>query len=310
MRAVVRVIVTVRSFAEGLAVILLDEFPMAFKLSRRTFLASAAASAIQAGPPARLKIGATDWNLDLTCKTEAIALAKKLGFDGVQVSIGRQIVGGKMPLDNPGLLAQYRAESRKLRMPIDGTCLDRLHEDCLKNSEAARRRVSDGIRITKSLGVRVLLLPFFGKCELAPRDFDYTADALRELAPEAEKAGVVLGLENTLSAEDNVRIMDRTKSPAVLVYYDVGNSTHWGHDVLKEIPQLGKNRICQFHLKDNPHYLGDGPIDFPKVLQAIRGIGFDGYANLETDSPSKSVSADMRRNLAFVREIMKREARA
>ena len=284
---------------------------MPVKISRRTFLASAtAASMIQARPAARLKVGATDWNLELTCKIEAIALAKKLGFDGVQVSIGRQIAGGKMPLDNSELLARYRAESRKLRMPIDGTCLDRLHEDCLKNSEAARRRVSDGIRITKALGVRVLLLPFFGKCELAPGDFDYTADALRELAPEAEKAGVILGLENTLSAEDNVRIMDRTKSSAVLVYYDVGNSTHWRHDVLKEIPWLGKNRICQFHLKDNPYYLGEGPIDFPKVLQAIRDIGFDGYANLETDSPSKSIEADMSRNLAFVREIVKREARA
>ena len=280
-------------------------------ISRRTFLATAAAvPALAARPASRLKIGATDWNLDLTCQVEAIPLAKKLGFDGVQVSIGREVVDGKMPLDNSALLAQYRAESKNRRMPIDGTCLDRLHVDCLKDGGNAPRRVFDGIRITRALGVRVLLLPFFGKCELAPADFNRTADALRELAPEAEKAGVVLGLENTLSAEENVRIMDRTKSPAVLVYYDVGNSTHWGHDVLQEIPWLGKNRICQFHLKDNPHYLGEGPIDFTKVLQAIRNIGFDGYANLETDSPSKSIESDMRRNLAFIRGILKQEARA
>ena len=38
---------------------------------------------------------------------------------------------------------------------------------------------------------------------------EYVGDALREIAPEAEKAGVILGLENTISAEDNVRIMDR-----------------------------------------------------------------------------------------------------
>ncbi len=35
---------------------------------------------------------------------------------------------------------------------------------------------------------------------------------LRELAPEAEKAGVILGLEDTVSAEDNVRIMDRSRA--------------------------------------------------------------------------------------------------
>ena len=73
---------------------------------------------------------------------------------------------------------------------------------------------------------------------------------------------MILGLENTLSAEDNVRIMDKAKSKVVKVYYDVGNSTNNKHDVLKEIPWLGKDRICQIHLKDNPGYLGAGTIDF------------------------------------------------
>ena len=40
---------------------------------------------------------------------------------------------------------------------------------------------------------------------------DYVGDALRDLAPEATKAGVILGLENTISAEDNVRIMERSR---------------------------------------------------------------------------------------------------
>ena len=74
--------------------------------------------------------------------------------------------------------------------------------------------------------------------------------------PEAEKAGVILGLENTISAEDNVRIMDRARSKAVLVYYDIGNSTKAGFNVAREIDWLGKKRICQMHFKDNPNYLG------------------------------------------------------
>ncbi len=63
--------------------------------------------------------------------------------------------------------------------------------------------------------------------------------------------------------------------------------------MLSEIRWLGQERICQFHLKDNPHYLGEGPIDFAKVLEAIRDIGFAGYANLETDPPSGSVEKDL-----------------
>ena len=84
----------------------------------------------------------------------------------------------------------------------------------------------------------------------------------------------MLGLEDTISAEDNVRIMERAGSPAIKVYYDVGNSTGGGFDVVKEIRWLGAPRICQMHLKDNPHYLGEGPIDFPAVMKAITDIGF------------------------------------
>ena len=94
--------------------------------------------------------------------------------------------------------------------------------------------------------------------------------------------------------------MDRTQSSAVLTYYDVGNSTNNGFDVVKEIRWLGSARICEVHLKDNPHYLGEGKIDFKAVIDALADVGFDGWAQLETDSPA-SVEADMRRNLKFIR---------
>jgi L-ribulose-5-phosphate 3-epimerase len=147
----------------------------------------------------------------------------------------------------------------------------------------------------------------FGKWAiLSPAERDYVGDAMRDLGPEAEKAGVILGLEDTISAEDNVRIMERSRSKAVSVYYDVGNSTRNGFDVVKEIRWLGKSRICQIHLKDNPGYMGEGKIDFPEVVKAIRDIGFTGYANLETDTKQGStVEADMQRNLSYIRGVIR-----
>jgi len=279
-------------------------------LTRRTLMAAAfGAPLLQRKPRAqtnRLRIGITDWNLRLTCKPEAIPLAAKLGFEGVQVSCGRNLVDGKQPLDNPELIAHMKALSKEHRVPIDGTCVDRLHTDGLKSEKAAVGWVRDAIRITRDLGTQVILLPFFGKWALdTPAEMDYTADALRDLGPEAEKAGVILGLENTISAEDNVRIMERSRSKAVLVYYDVGNSTARGFDVVKEIRWLGKARICQMHLKDNPNYLGEGKIQFGPIMQAIRDIGFTGYANLETDAKSPAtLEADQRRNLEYIRSFI------
>jgi L-ribulose-5-phosphate 3-epimerase len=278
------------------------------RVSRRNFLLGGAGAVAASGLRARstgLKIGVTDWNLRLTGKIEAIETAARLRFDGVQVSLGRKPVDGKLPMDDAVTQRQFLTASKIHGIPLDGTCLDILHVNYLKNDKLGQKWVADAIPITRKLNARVILLPFFGKGALAAREeMDYVGDSLREIAPDAEKAGVILGLEDTISAEDNVRIMERSKSPAVLTYYDVGNSTQAGFDVVKEIRWLGKDRICQFHLKDNPHYLGQGQIDFPSVLKAIEDIGYHGYANLETDCPSNSVDDDMTTNLHYMRRLL------
>lgn len=280
-------------------------------MNRREFLALSMAT-VAASPQvfARrdkpLRIGITDWNLRLGANPDAVPLAKHLGFDGVQVSFGRTIVDGKMPVDNPDVIDRYLSLSRENSIPIDGTCVDRLHDNGLKSDKLAPKWVLDSIRLTHQLGVQVLLVPFFGKWALETQaEKDYTAAALRELAPEAEKANVILGIEDTISAEDNARILDQAGSKNVLVYYDVGNSTKAGFDPVTEIRWLGKARICQIHLKDNPHYLGEGTIPFAPIMHAIRDIGFTGFANLETDAHPETLEADLRRNLIYIRGIMK-----
>jgi L-ribulose-5-phosphate 3-epimerase len=268
---------------------------------------AARALAEAAAGGASFKVGVTDWNLKHTLEVEAVSLAKRIGFDGVQVSIGR---GGKgvvksLPLADASLQQQYLDASRKESLPIASLCLDILHRNYLKNDPLGQRWVADSIPIAKAMGVRVILLPFFGKGALdTTAEMDYVGDALREVAPDAERAGVIFALENTISARDNVRIMERANSPAVLVYYDVGNSTKSGFNIVDEIRWLGKERICEVHLKDNPHYLGEGTIDFPAVVSALVDIGFDQWAQLETDSPCGDVEADMRKNLGFIRKVM------
>ncbi len=279
-------------------------------VTRRAFIAAGATTAFAAlslpglasAAKARFKVGVTDWNLKLDGKIESISMAKRLGFDGVQISIGGGI--DKLPLSDPALQKAFLEESKRVGLKIESLCLDILHRNCLKSDPLGQRWVADSISIAKAMGVRVVLLPFFGKCTMeTSAEVDKVGDALKEVAPAAEKAGVTLGLEDTLSARDNVRIMDRSQSSAVLTYYDVGNSTNYGFDAVKEIRWLGRARICEVHLKDNPHYLGEGSIDFRAVIDALADLGFDGWAQLETDSPV-SVEADMRRNLKFIRGLI------
>lgn len=276
-------------------------------LHRRRFLQSSVAG-LAAGFAARplaaartkFPVGVTDWNLGLSAQPEAVAMAKKCGFQGVQVALGRKLLDDKLPLDNPEIQQTYLAEAKKHGIALTSTCVDRLHNNYLKNDKLGQKWVRDGIRITKALGLEVMLLPFFGKGALQTRaEMDYVGDALREIGPEAEAQGVILGLEDTISAEDNVYIMERTRSKAVWTYYDIGNSSLQGFDPVQEIRWLGKPRICEVHIKDNPHYLGEGEIDIPGVVKALADIGYERWTVLETSSPSKDIAADMKKNLAY-----------
>jgi sugar phosphate isomerase/epimerase len=258
---------------------------------------------------ADIQVGGTDWNLKQTGKIELFAAAKEATLDGVQVSLGgRETEVPNLPMCAPERQKQWIEESKKTGMVIGGTCLEILHRDNLKDHPKGPQWVEQSIGATKALGTQVILLPFFGKQQIKERaEQKAVAERLKALAPLAEKAGVVLGLENTISAEDNVWILDQVGSKAVSVYYDCGNSFNQKYDIYKEIVWLGKDRICQLHIKDNPHFLGKGSIDVPKFMDAVLESGFKGWAMLETDCPTKVVKDDFIANATFVRELLKKK---
>jgi sugar phosphate isomerase/epimerase len=238
-------------------------------------------------------------------KPEAAALARSFGLAGLQVTLGRAPQDGHLPLADPDLQARLLAACREHGVAINATYIDILHVNCLKDDPLARQWVREGIEITRRLNAGILMTVFFGKCAILNRqELESVAGVFKELAPEAEKAGVTIGFENLLSAEDNIRAMDSVASTAFKIYYDVGNSTNTGgFDAPSEIRRLGRDRICQFHFKDKG-YLGEGKVDFPAVLEAIGYIGFRGWANLETGAPSGSMEADLRRNLEYLRKLL------
>lgn len=267
--------------------------------------AGAADAALEA--QAAIHIGGCDWSLGKEGEPAAFAVAKAAGLDGVEVSCGK----GKssLPISDPAKQAKLLEEAKKSGLPIPSTCLEILHRDGLKEHEDAPKWVKEAIEPTRKLGAKVILLPFFGKQAIEKRsEQEAVADRLKAIAPVAEKAGVVLGLENTISAKDNAFILDKIGSSAVKVYYDVGNSYNRKHDIYSEIAFLGKDRVAQIHLKDKG-YLGKGNIDFPRFLETVVKSGFSGWMMLET-SIEKSAEEDFAANAKFVREILKEKGKA
>jgi sugar phosphate isomerase/epimerase len=248
-----------------------------------------------------IKIGGCDWSLGKEGNPEAFGLARDANLDGVEVSCGKG--KDKLPISDPERQGKVLAEAKKHGLAIPSTCLEILHRDGLKEHPDAPKWVTEAILATKALGAKTILLPFFGKQSINKcSEQEAVAERLKTLAPEAEKAGIVLGLENTISAKDNAWILDQVKSPAVKVYYDVGNSFNNKFEIYAEVPWLGKERVCQIHLKDKA-YLGQGEIDFPKFLESVLKSGFSGWMMLETNV-QKSVKEDFAANASFMRKLL------
>jgi sugar phosphate isomerase/epimerase len=253
----------------------------------------------------RIKIGACDWSLRKMCDPAAFELAKQIGLDGVQVSLGT--LENDMRLRQPEVQRQYKEAAKNAGLEVASVAIGELNRIPYKRDPRTVAWVSDSIDVCRALGVNVVLLAFFSEDDLRgdKAGVDEVVRRLKEVAPKAEKAGVRLGIESWLSADQHLEIIDRVGSKAVAVYYDVCNSNDMGYDIYKEIRALG-HRICEVHAKENGALLGQGKVDFKKVGAALEDIGYRGWVQIEGAVPAgRPLLESYQANCKFLRGVLR-----
>jgi L-ribulose-5-phosphate 3-epimerase len=270
-------------------------------------IAAAAALAIAASPAEQktaynLPLGVCDWTIGKAGDPGAFELAAGLGLDGVQVSLVPK--GDSLALADPALRSAFLKAARKARIPIASFAIGDLNDVPLKSDPRAEMWLAKGIDVAAAMRVKIILVPFFGKGELRndPAGVDAVVAALKRLAPAAEAKGVVLALESYLSAGDILKILERVGSPAVQVYYDVGNSQDMGYPILDEIREL-RAHIVEVHAKDTKDLYGKGSMDFPAVRAALEGIGYKGWFVLEGTKMPLGIEESVRYDAEYLRIV-------
>ncbi len=254
---------------------------------------------------AGFEIGAVDWELTKPGDPEALAVAAQLGFDGLQVDLA-----DVESFKKPDLQDRYRQLLLKYPIRIASLALGKLSETAYGSDPKGQTLVESAIEVAKAMSQKVLLLAFFGRngLEKPENKLDALVGRLKEIAPKAEKNGVVLGLEGETTAERYREIIDRVGSPAVKVYFDCVHAHQEGGDIEREIKLLGE-RICEFHAKDYGNVLfGQGTIDWRAVRRGIDAIGYRGWIQVEQWGEIKGdkplgFKETQRRNLAYLRQI-------
>ena len=249
-----------------------------------------------------VRLGVCDWTIGKSGDPAALGLAGTLGLDGVQVSLVPK--GDSLAFIDPALRRAYLEAMERTGVAIVSFAIGDLNDVPLKSDPRAEKWLGQGIEIAAVMDVKIILVPFFGKGDLKndPTGLDAAVAALKRLAPAAEKAGVILALENWLSAGENLKIIERVGSPAVRVYYDVGNSQDAGHPVFNEIRLLGA-RIAEFHAKDTKDLYGKGSMDFPSVRKAMEDIGYSGWLVLEGTKMPLGVEKSVRYDADYLKTV-------
>jgi L-ribulose-5-phosphate 3-epimerase len=252
----------------------------------------------------RFKIGSCDWSLGKMGDPAAFEVAKQCGLDGVQVSLGR--AADNMRLRQAETQKLYKDAEKATGKRVSSLAIGELNSIPYKSDPRTVEWVRDSIDVCQALGVNVVLLAFFNNDDLRgdKAGIDEVVRRLKGVAPKAEKAGVNLGIESWLSAEQHLEILERVGSPAVKVYYDVCNSNDMGYDIYSEIRKLGK-RICEFHAKENGALLGQGKVDFKRVRQAMDDIGYHGWIQIEGGvPPGGNIPESCAANCKYLRGIL------
>lgn len=249
-----------------------------------------------------LRLGVCDWTIGKTGDPAAFELAARLGLDGVQVSLVPK--GDSLALADPELRRAFLQAARKARIPIASFAVGDLNDVPLQSDPRAERWLDKAIEIAAAMEVKVILVPFFGKAELRndPAAVEAVVAALKRLAPKAAAGGVVLALESYLSAAGHLAILERVGSPAVRVYYDVGNAQDAGYSVVDEIRELG-SRIVEAHAKDTRDLYGKGSMDFAAVRRALERIGYRGWFVIEGTKMPLGVEESVRYDTDYLRAI-------
>jgi len=254
----------------------------------------------------RLRISACDWSLGKSSDLAAFDIAKAIGLQGIQVNMGS--TQNNLHLRDEARQQLYRDKSKETGIHISSLAIAELNKVPYKSDPQTEQWVSDSIDVAKKLDVKVILLAFFNSNDLRndTAGKNEVISRLKKVAPKAERNGITLGIESYLSAEELMDIIQQVGSNSIKVYYDFRNSADAGYDVIKEIKLLGKDAICELHMKENGFLLGQGTMDWKKIGETLLSMDYygDGWMQIEWASPKDAdIIESYKHNLKFLQDI-------
>ncbi len=234
--------------------------------------------------------------------------AARIGFDGVEIlqrqltdtsqgalqKIKRQAFVNGLDLmgysTHQGFLSPD-AEKRQAQMDHTVECMEQAYRLGIPTMRVNSGRWGTSKSFDALMANRGVEKPVEGYTEKDA--YQWVIDAYGKLVIEAEKRGVILGLENHwglgCTPEGVKKVVDGVKSPWLQVTLDTGNFLEDPYDRLKQL-------ASQTVLLQAKTYQGGGrwytlDLDYARIAKIMKEAGFNGYVSLEFEGKADPLKA-------------------
>lgn len=252
-----------------------------------------------------MKKGISIWSFKDKPLRQNFEIAKKTGFDGVEVALAES---GEINLSSTEKqlleIKKQAAESGiELYSVASGLYWDySLTDDDKDIREKAKNIVKKQLETAKILGCdTILVIPGAVGVDFIPNKpvvdyqnaYNRSLEAFFELKEYAEKLKVAIALENVwnkflVSPLEMREFIDKIDSEYVGSYLDIGNTLYNGYP--EHWVRILGERIKKVHFKDYRKAAGGlhgfvdllaGDVNFPEVVKTLNEIKYDGWVTAE-----------------------------
>jgi sugar phosphate isomerase/epimerase len=238
----------------------------------------------------KVKLGITEWSLPVDgpygCK-----LAAEVGFEGVQLDIGSYV--RNFPKTKRCVQDAYLEAAGKFGIQYTAIACNELDfynmvaKKGIPDRAIALKTINSAIDAAAAMGIPIVMVQSFNASAIeTEQDFERALNVIRRVSDYAlEKGEITLGLENLLSVENLLHVIDEVGNPNVKIYFDTQNYyLHEKADVAAMIEPL-ISHICEVHVKDGHEsdiepsgaLLGEGDSRFFDTIAELRKCGYSGW---------------------------------
>ena len=239
---------------------------------------------------------------------EEFELAEQCGLDFIELFIDEEH-NDKNPIWNKKGINEINKFLSKYNLSPYSACISYIINNSIFDKKLQNRNLKYVINAISKLSfirINLLILPLFDKSDFTLFDINVVKKSLKILLNECNKLNIKLAIESSTHSTEIKKLLNLVNDPNIGYVYDTGNRFEI-EDPFLEINTL-KEYIVHVHLKDTKNkknvVIGNGNINFKKVIGALNSIEYQGKYNFETNRGANPVTT-MIENIRLIRKILK-----